>query len=448
MNAQRPKAKPGPAEIELLAQWGPEGMETHDPKRPTRLDSRLCTWVHTKLPEVDAAGRRTTRTDWRVVRHCLQSFGLPLPRPDHQSALGAPLSDKPGVLTALGASVVDPWDNRYGGRRAIRLGRIALVPVTGNLLMSARHREGLDWIDPAQGPAAAALRRSALLKRDPYRVTSLLASIEARGRVGAGTAAENLAIELVLATTQAYPRAVLGKFNEMLNAAEARFASIEGPDDLDGETQPGTSLSLLRLIAAVGRIEQAVREASDDFERRTRARGLDGDEIGDVQTSFDRILGSLAQIRGDTRTTVDMIGSTLSSAHLKIARAEAKAAADQRARHVAETEGRLAAEAEQREREQRLSRAIALLASVLLIPTLVASVFGANVALPRERSAWGTYLMFATMVGLGALSYTLLREFDPTRNPPGWKMRIVPMLLALVSLAGAAAIALEWIAPE
>jgi Mg2+ and Co2+ transporter CorA len=352
------------------------------------------------------------------------------------------------VLTALGASVVDPWDNRYGGRRAVRFGRIALVPVTGNLLMSARHREGLDWIDPVQGSAAAALRRSALLKRDPYRVTSLLASIEARGRVGAATEAEELAIEIILATTQAYPRAVLDKFNAMLSAAEARFATIERPDDLDGEAQPRTSLSLLRLIAAVGRIEQAVRETGDDFERRTRARGLEGDEIEDVQASFDRILGSLTQIRGDTRTTVDMIGSTLSSAHLKIAREEAKAAADQRARHIAEAERRQAAEAEQREREQRLARSIALLTSVLLIPTLVASVFGANVELPRERSIWGTYLMFAIMIGLGALSFALLREFDPTRDRPGWKMRTAPLLIALISLTGATALALEWLVPE
>ncbi|MGN6201859.1 MAG: CorA family divalent cation transporter [Solirubrobacterales bacterium] len=346
------------------------------------------------------------------------------------------------MLTALGTSVVDPWDNRYGGRRAVRFGRIALVSIDRTVLLSARHREGLDWIDPVTGPAAAALRRSALLKRDPYRVTSLLASIDARGRVGSRTHGETLAVEIVLATTQAYPRAVLDKFNEMLSAAEARFASIQRPDDLDGEAQPRTSLSLLRLIAAVGRIEQAVRETSDDFERRTRARGLIGEEIADVQAGFGRILGSLTQIRGDTRTTVDMIGSTLSSAHLKIAREEAKAAADQRARHLAEAERRQAAEAEQREREQRLARSIALLASVLLIPTLVASIFGANVDLPQEHTTSGTELMFATMIGLGAVSYMLLREFDPTRERPSWGRRALPLLLAVLSLSAAVSIAL------
>lgn len=445
MSAQRPKARPGQAKVELVAQWTPQGLATYHPKRPTRLDPRFCTWVHTKLPEVDVTGRRTTRTDWGAVKRCLQRFGLPLPDPRHQSALGAPLSEKPGVLTALGGAVVKGGNNRYGTHRAVRLSRVALVPVTRNLLISGRHRDGLDWIEPLHGEAAAALRESALLKRDPYRATSLLSSIQARGRVDAGTSAEDLAAEIILAATQAYPRAVLDKFNGMLNAAEARFASVVKPDDLDGEVQPQTSLSLLQLIAAMGRLEQAMRETKDDFESRTNARGLKGPEIGDAEAGLDGILTSLAQLRGDARTTVDMIGSTLSSAHLKIAREEARAASQQRARHVAETERRQAAEAQQREREQRLARAIALLASVLLIPTLVASVFGANVELPRERTRWGTYLMFATMIGLGALSFALLREFDPTRKAPGWKMRVTSLLIAAASLAGGVIIAFEWL---
>lgn len=444
MSVQRLKAKPGPAEIELIAQWTPQGLLTYNPERPTRLDPRFCTWVHTKLPEIDAAGMRTTRTDWGAVKRCLQRFGLPLPDPHHQSALGAPLSEKPGVFTALGTAVVKGSHNLYGTRRAVRLSRIALVPVAQGLLISGRHRDGLDWIEPTHGEAAAVLRESALLKRDPYRATSLLASIQARGRVVAVARAEDLAAEIILAATQAYPRAVLDRFNGMLNAAEARFARIATPDDLDGDAQPQTSLSLLQLIAAVGRLEQALREARDDFESRTEARGLKGPEIGDVEAGLDRILASLAQLRGDTRTTVDMIGSTLSSAHLKIAREEVKAADEQRARHVAETERRQDAEAEQREREQRLARAIALLTSVLLIPTLVASVFGANIELPQERTWWGTCLMFATMIGLGALSFALLREFDPTRQTPGWKMRATPLLIAGVSLSGGAIVALEW----
>lgn len=429
--------------MELVAQWTPDGLMTLDPRQPIRLDPRWCTWVHTRLPEVDAAGQRTTRTDWGAVRRCLQRYGLPLPGPAHQSALGAPLSDKPGVYTVLGAAVVKASDNRYGTRRAIRLGRIALVPVTDRLLLSGRHREGLDWIDPLDGEGAAILRESALLKRDPYRITSLLAGIETRGRIAAGSSAEDLAAEVILAATEAYPRAVLDKFNGMLGAAEARFASIERPDDVDDETQPQTSLSLLRLIAAMGRLEQALRMAGDDFDRRTR--GIQGDAIADVEVNLERIVDSLAHLRNETRTTVDMIGSTLSSAHLKIARAEARATAEQRQQHLAETEKRQTAEAEQREREQRLARAIALLTSVLLIPTLVASVFGANVDLPRHDTEWGTYLMFSSMIGLGALSFVLLREFDPTREAPGWKTRIVFLLIAAVSLAAAAAISLEVI---
>lgn len=314
-------------------------MATFDPREPTRLDPRRCTWVHTKLPEVDAAGRRTTRTDWSDVRQHLQRFGLPLPDASHQSALGAPLSDKSGVLTALGATVVRGSDSVYGTRFGVRL------------------------------------------DREPGRSRR--------------------------------------------------------------EAHPQTSLFLLQLIAAMGRLEGEMREVSDDLGTRIRARRLSGAAVEDVEAGFAQILGSLAQLRSDTRTTVDMIGSTLSSAHLKIARAEASAAAEARARHLEETRRRQVAEAKQREREQRLARTIALLTSVLLIPTLVASIFGANVELPRQETEWETYLMFASMVGLGTLSYALLRELDPTRKPPGWKMRLLPALIAVVSLAAAFAIAIE-----
>jgi Mg2+ and Co2+ transporter CorA len=429
--------------VELLVQWDAEGIETYDPSRPIRLDPDLCTWVHTRLPEVDATGRRTTRTEWGEVIRCLRRFGLPAPTSRHRSALGAPLSDKPGVLTALGSSVVRASDNIYGTRHAVRLSRIALVPITGTVLVSGRHRDGLDWIDPVQGQAAEVLRDSALLKRDPYRITSLLASVEDREEVDATSTALELAIEVVLAATRAYPRAVIGKFNRMLSAAEASFASAENPDELDGEARPRTSLFLLQLIAAVGRLEQAMREVGDDFAARARVLHLGSSAVEDVETGFTQILASLAQLRSDTRTTVDMIGSTLSSAHLKIARAEANAAAEARARHLDETERRHATEAEQRGREQQLARTLAFLTSALLIPTLVAAVFGANVQLPRSNTEWGTYLMFTAMIGLGALSYALLREMDPTRDRPGWKMRLLPLAVAGISLAAATAIALD-----
>jgi CorA-like Mg2+ transporter protein len=437
------RGQPGAARIELTAQWDLDGgVITRQPGRdgePLRQD--FCTWAYAHMPEVDSHGNRTTRTNWDAVGAYLRKLGMTPPGREERSALGAPLSDKEGVYTALGASVVTARDNRFGAHEVVRLSRVALVPVTARELLSTRHRDGLNWLEPLKPIEAAAMRRAALRKRDPYRATSLIANIEAGGRVTGITSAEELAIEVVLAATQAYPRAVLDSLNQILSDAEERFALFE-PDDLEQEAHSHTSSMLLHLIATVGQLEREMHKVGDDFELRTTLRGIDNPAVDAVQANFKRTLDGLARIRGDARTTVDMIGSTLSSAHLQVARREAKEASEQRERQRQEAERRQAAEAAQREREQRLSRSVALLASVLLIPTLVASVFGADVTLPRENSVWQTWLMFATMVGLGSLSYAALRELDPTRGKAPGPVRFLLYAVPAVAIAAAAAIAL------
>lgn len=417
----------GSAEIELIAQWDSEGSPTvHRPdEEPPALRPDRCTWVHTRLPELDPAGRRATRTDWEAVAAQLERAGLVPPSPEQQSALGAPLSEKQGVLTALGVAVLTARDNRFGSREAVRLTRISLVPVTSNLLLSARHRDGFDWVDPVEPEEMPRLRDAAQRKRDPYRSTSLLASVVANDWVDAGTRADELAIELILAVSQAYPRAALDKFSRRLSQVEQALADSGEIAHPDHAGDPETLSKLLCLIAAVGRLEQEVNVVLDDLESRTKGRAWDETRVDTAEASLRRALESLGRIRGDARTTVDMIGSTRASAHLKVA------------------EEQRAAESRQREREQRLARTIALLTSALLIPTLVASVFGANVSLPREGTTWKTWLMFACMVGLGSLGYGFLRELDPTRDTPRPLVRIAPYLLAVAALGAGAAIATE-----
>ncbi len=288
------------------------------------------------------------------------------------------------------------------------------------------------------------MRESALQKRDPCRPTSLLASIQGHGKVKAFTTADELAIEAILAATQSYPRAIV-ELSGMLSAVEGQLANSEPTDDLDVQDHPRILSTLLHLIAAVGRLEQEMNEMRDDFEDRTKARGIENPRTENVEGNLRRALDALARIRGDARTTVDMIGSTRASAHLQVALREAREASAQRERQSRDAEEQRAAERVQRDREQRLARTLAFLTSVLLIPTLVASVFGANVALPRDGSIWKTWLMLACMIGLGSLSYAVLRELDPTRNSSNPIARLTPYLGAIVALLASVTIAFGWL---
>jgi hypothetical protein len=414
----------GLAEIDLIAQWNPEGTPTRirPGSRPVELDPDRCTWVQTHLPEVDSGGRRATRTDWEKVSNQLRQYGLASPSPAQQSALGSPLSGKPGVLTALGAAVITVRDNRIGSRDVVRLTRISLVQVTPHLLISARHRDGFAWVDPVESDQMRELRDLATSQRDPFRPTGLLASVVTNDRVGMSTRSDELAIEVIRAVGQAYPRAVLDRFSDRLSRVEQALADSGDFADPDRTSDQEALSSLLYLIAAVGRLERDVNVVLDDFERRTKGRSWENVQVAPVETTMHRTLDALGRIRGDARTTVDMIGSTRASTHLRIAEEQRKA------------------ESGRREREARLGRTIALLTSALLIPTLVASVFGANVRLPREGTVWETWLMFAFMLGLGSLSFGLLRELDRARDVSP-AMRVTPYLLGAAALAAAAVIA-------
>lgn len=388
------------------------------------MASDQCTWVQTRLPEFDEAGRRVTRTDWSRVVAELRGMGLSSPDAAQRTALGTPLSGRPDALTALGAAVDTIHDNRIGSRDVMRLARISLVQITPNLLISARHRDGLVWVDPVELAQMPDLRGIAEQQRDRYRPTGLLTRVITNDRVDAWTRSDELAIEVIFAVSQAFPRAVLDKLRNRLSLVEESLASTRDLAHPDRSGDVDALSDLLNVIAAVGRLEQEVSVAVDDLEMRTRGRGWVRirDDAAEVGKNIQRILEALARIRGDARTTVDMIGSTRASAHLRIAEEQRQA------------------ESGEREREARLARTITLLTSALLIPTLVASVFGANVHLPREGTHWETWLMFASMIGLGSLSLGLLNELDSTKKTPK-VTRFAPFAVAILALGAALAIA-------
>jgi hypothetical protein len=78
-----------------------------------------------------------------------------------------------------------------------------------------------------------------------------------------------------------------------------------------------------------------------------------------------------------------------------------------------EGNGRLASQAIAQAERERFERVAATLASVILVPTLFASIYGANVALPAEGSWAGFVLLTATIVALAALGLIFIRRMLP-----------------------------------
>lgn len=60
-------------------------------------------------------------------------------------------------------------------------------------------------------------------------------------------------------------------------------------------------------------------------------------------------------------------------------------------------------------RTERLQQKFDLVAAVLLVPTLIAGMYGANTDFPGRESEWGTVLMLLLMVFGGIATYSLLR---------------------------------------
>lgn len=78
-----------------------------------------------------------------------------------------------------------------------------------------------------------------------------------------------------------------------------------------------------------------------------------------------------------------------------------------------EGNGRLASQAIAQAERERFERVAATLASVILVPTLFASIYGANVKLPARDSWAGFVLLTATIVALAVLGLIFIRRMLP-----------------------------------
>lgn len=118
------------------------------------------------------------------------------------------------------------------------------------------------------------------------------------------------------------------------------------------------------------------------------SRYEDAEEVDEL---IDRSLRSLAELREQLRTSVDMVVTSNSTRQLVLAQ-------------------------EQQQQGERLQSSLAVVAAVLLVPTLVATIYGANTDLPG-RDTWAGFEMLVLLMALSAIvTYAVLKKIQ-NRSP-------------------------------
>jgi len=148
------------------------------------------------------------------------------------------------------------------------------------------------------------------------------------------------------------------------------------------ETERNTLIAIRSLLGEfeerLGAFERPEVEASESW-----FTGLTSDRWAvRVQHLVERALSDLADISGALRSSLDLLGVHSAAQHLNVAR-----------RQAAQTE--------------RLQNTVAIVTSVLLVPTLIASVFGSNTAIPGEGH-WTGFIALVALMVIGATTAYLL----------------------------------------
>ena len=97
-----------------------------------------------------------------------------------------------------------------------------------------------------------------------------------------------------------------------------------------------------------------------------------------------RVLSELTALSGALRSSLDLFGVYSAAQHLRLARHQAA-------------------------QSDRLQATVAVVTSMLLVPTLIASLFGSNTAIPGGGEWWGFFVMLGLIVLGATAAYLLIR---------------------------------------
>lgn len=354
--------------------------------------------IKTRLEELGFEVRGEGSREPAALRlfDCLQSTRLGFHRQDSIAGLGVELAD-PRLVSAAGT---------YTGMRAVRVSMIALpkciVTVRDRpeywfgrpLDTSLRQQIRESWREPAQLEPFA----TRLTFQDPVQRSWL----ESEAASSSGTLAELVLLELSRTFQPA-----CGDLLELLEGAEQTYFSII---DIDALTMDDQALwraqrNFFELIGVLGSFARSLSgfaEGTSDSPAWFSDAG-DRGVIKDVRRNYDEALSEVRVLRQDLRASVDMMASTLASKQLVVAHHQ-----EQRARE------QLRLAEEQRDRNERFMRDATLIASLVLLPTLIATIYGANVGLPFRDNAIGTVVLVVGMVVAAMLAWRLIHGRYPS----------------------------------
>jgi hypothetical protein len=150
------------------------------------------------------------------------------------------------------------------------------------------------------------------------------------------------------------------------------------------QTERHTLIDVRSLLAELEERLRAIERAESDPEDAWFT-GLSGAKWAHrVQRLMDRALSDVESIHGTLRASLDLLGVHSAAQQLRLAQDQARSA-------------------------ERLQTALALVTSVLLVPTFIAGFFGANTRVPGQGMWWGFVLMVVLMVIGATVTWRLIR---------------------------------------
>jgi hypothetical protein len=168
--------------------------------------------------------------------------------------------------------------------------------------------------------------------------------------------------------------------------AEDRLqASLDGHEPDKRSDLPAMTVPVLRIGAMIGAVESRLSLVTSSVANTS------------VEDDVQAALKDVRSLRTEARGLVDVIGSVLAARHLELA------------------EQRAAEDAVALRRDMTLQRYAASLGVVVLVPTLITAIFGANVALPYQDRALGLALLLLAATAAACLGLAAVRW----RFPPG-----------------------------
>jgi CorA-like Mg2+ transporter protein len=203
--------------------------------------------------------------------------------------------------------------------------------------------------------------------------------------------------------------AVVARARQALRAIEQGFLQPSGPEDEENANSDDDDPLGPEALRTKFRELYSLGVGAEELERQLARLCTSFDDPADksisskIKPRFDEALAAVRSFQGDLRQAIDGIGGVVASQQFAIADAQQKVVSDQQ------------------EASDKFQRRATIVGSAVLIPALVAGVFGANVYVPGKDEPRGLVAMLLFMVALGVGTWWAIVSLDhPETRLPKW----------------------------